>query len=601
MQPKLWLIGILFLGILNILNGQISQDCSTAIPICSNTPVNGGTDGFGTDDFSGADRSGCLLETTTGFIESNSAWYRFRTNASGQLGFNIGFDSSEDWDFALYRASDCNNLGDPVRCNFFDNSESRTYMGVGEDPGGATDTFLYEPWLDVVPGEDYYLLINNFSNTNSGFSIQFSGNIFETNPNDALDCSIIDNLLGPPLAVCEGELVQLDATTANAVSYQWFSDTGSGFTPIAGATAATYQPLTSALYRVQVNTSDPSQIISDVQVAFSPSPTTYSLTDEVVCADMGSFDLSLKNTEALGSQDPDAFRLSYHLSQAAADSGTGALPVSWPLNPGLYTIYVRTSSQTNPNCFDTSQQFNLEVLAMPQLLFAEEVFICENGGVAQIGELNPEIGVSYSWDTGETTSSLNVSSPGSYTLTASRTQSGTNCVVQRTVAVVASTPPSIDEVLIEDLQVANRVTITTYAIGDFEYALDDGPFQSSPVFSEVFAGSHQLYMRDSLGCGTVSETITVVGYNAFFTPNADGSNDFWRIEGLEELSNPVVYIFDRYGKLLKQLSPDDPGWDGTFRGNPLPASDYWFRLNYTNQLGERVEAKFLNAHFSLKR
>ena len=241
------------------------------------------------------------------------------------------------------------------------------------------------------------------------------------------------------------------------------------------------------------------------------------------------------------------------------------------------------------------------MLAAPQLLFAEEVFICDNGGIAQIGELNPEIGVDYVWDSGETTASINVSSPGSYTLTATRSQSGGSCIVQRTVAVITSTPPSIDEVLIEDLQVANRVTVTTYANGNFEYALDDGPFQASPVFTEVTAGSHQLYMRDSLGCGTVSETITVVGYKAFFTPNADGNNDFWKVEGLETLSNPVVHIFDRYGKLLKQLSPADPGWDGTFKGSPLPASDYWFRLDYTNQTGERVEAKFLNAHFSLKR
>ena len=116
---------------------QVSPDCTTAIPICSNTPVNSGTDGYSVDDFQGASSSGCLEQTTTGAIESNSAWYRFRVGASGQLGFNIQHSPQEDWDFALYQATDCNQLGEPLRCNFFDNRDENSYIGVGEDPSGC--------------------------------------------------------------------------------------------------------------------------------------------------------------------------------------------------------------------------------------------------------------------------------------------------------------------------------------------------------------------------------------------------------------------------------------------------------------------------------
>ena len=101
------------------LFAQVSPDCTAAVPICNNTPINGGTNGYGSDDFNGAATSGCLERTLSGAIESNASWYRFRTNAAGQLGFNIGHDAAEDWDFALYLASDCNTLGDPIRCNFF--------------------------------------------------------------------------------------------------------------------------------------------------------------------------------------------------------------------------------------------------------------------------------------------------------------------------------------------------------------------------------------------------------------------------------------------------------------------------------------------------
>jgi gliding motility-associated-like protein len=61
--------------------------------------------------------------------------------------------------------------------------------------------------------------------------------------------------------------------------------------------------------------------------------------------------------------------------------------------------------------------------------------------------------------------------------------------------------------------------------------------------------------------------------------------------------NPKLFIYDRYGKLLKQLSPNGAGWDGTFNGYPLPADDYWFSITYT----ENNISKLYKSHFSLKR
>jgi gliding motility-associated-like protein len=159
----------------------------------------------------------------------------------------------------------------------------------------------------------------------------------------------------------------------------------------------------------------------------------------------------------------------------------------------------------------------------------------------------------------------------------------------------------ISDILISDLQDSNTVEVLTSMAGDFEYQLDDGPFQPSNVFDDVAPGMHIVRVRDLLGCGTVVQDISVVGYPKFFTPNGDGNNDLWHIEGIEELENPVVMVFDRYGKLIKQLHQGSPGWDGTFNGREMPSSDYWFSLTYTNEAGQRVEARYLVNHFSLKR
>lgn len=601
MAGVVYQIIIFFLIGMGGISAQVAEDCTNAIPICNNTPTNGGTQGYGVDDFNGAPTSGCLEQTITGAIESNSAWYRFRTGASGQLGFNIGFDTSEDWDFALYRSDDCNNLGNPVRCNFFDNQDQEAYMGVGEDPTGNTDTFLYEDWLQVQPGEDYYLLINNFSNTNSGFSIQFSGDIFITNPFDALDCSIVSNLLGPPIAACDNENIVLDATTTDALSYTWYSDTGSGFQLLSGETNPTLQVTISAMYRVEVITTTMNNIISDVQVAFSTAPTANVVQDEVVCSDTMTFDLSQKDSEALGAQDPNDFRLSYHPTITDAVDGTNALALIYALNPGTENIYVRVSSEMNPRCFDASQSFQLNVLQTPVLDFPDQVFICEDTSGVIIGETQPEAHLSYSWDSGQNTPDITVNTAGTYTLTAINDQAGLQCIATRTVQVVVSETPVITEVIIEDLQTNNTVEIRSDIQGDFEYQLDAGPFQGSNIFNDVSPGMHTVTINDLNGCGSVSETITVVGFPKFFSPNGDGTNDFWHIEGVSTLDSPVVEVFDRYGKLLKQLDQNSAGWDGTFNGRPLPSSDYWFKLTYTDTQGQRIQAKYINNHFALRR
>ncbi len=581
---------------------QIASDCGNAVPICNNTPVNGGTFGYGADDFGGATVTGCLEATTTGAIESNSAWYRFRTGASGQLGFNIGADTSEDWDFALYKTSDCNTLGEPVRCNFYDNRDGNAFIGVGEDPTGSLYNVQYEDWLQVEPGEDYYLLVNNFSNGNSGFSIQFSGNIFITNPYDALDCSIISNLLGPPVAACENDTVILDATTTSAITYDWYINDGSGFQSLTGEHDPLLAVNSSGTYRVNVSMPDGSSIVSDVQVYYSALPVTYPLTDEVLCSGAVIYDLSVKDDEVLGGQDPTEYNVSYHDSMVDAMSGANALPEMLEAGTGTQTIYARVSSIMNPGCFDASQYFELTYVETPVMDFETEVFICEENSGMIIGETsNQNPNYTYVWDTGENTSSLEVFQAGTYTLTATNSQDGMTCSDSRTVIVTTSITPDITDIVIEDLQADNKVTVFTDDTSRVEFRLDDGEYQTSNVFDNVLPGVHTVTVNDTNGCGTVTEEIVVVGFPKFFTPNGDGTNDYWYMTEISELENPVVQIYDRFGKLVKVLDEDNLGWDGRFNGNPMPSSDYWFKLSYTDSSGARSFAKHINNHFALKR
>ena len=83
-------------------------------------------------------------------------------------------------------------------------------------------------------------------------------------------------------------------------------------------------------------------------------------------------------------------------------------------------------------------------------------------------------------------------------------------------------------------------------------------------------------------------------YPKYFTPNGDSSNDHWRIKFSENEPNLIVTIFDLYGKLMTQFNSSAIGWDGTYQGNEMPSSDYWFVV-------KRENGKEFKGHFSLKR
>jgi gliding motility-associated-like protein len=62
----------------------------------------------------------------------------------------------------------------------------------------------------------------------------------------------------------------------------------------------------------------------------------------------------------------------------------------------------------------------------------------------------------------------------------------------------------------------------------------------------------------------------------FFTPNNDGQNDRWEIDGIERLPETKISIYDRYGKLLRKYAASEPGWNGEYLNRQVPSDDYWY-------------------------
>lgn len=183
----------------------------------------------------------------------------------------------------------------------------------------------------------------------------------------------------------------------------------------------------------------------------------------------------------------------------------------------------------------------------------------------------------------------------------SRPDGDFECRSTQFFTVSLSEAPVIDRTDVE--LGAGVITIEVFAsgAGDYEYGLDQsGPYQDSNRFVNLPIDNYRVFVRDKNGCGfaetLVEPDLTLDGFPKFFTPNGDGINDTWQFIPPPSGLNPIreLHIFDRYGKLLAQIDPRSQGWNGTFNGRPLPASDYWFRaVNENNQV--------LQGHFSLKR
>ena len=339
------------------------------------------------------------------------------------------------------------------------------------------------------------------------------------------------------------------------------------------------------------------------------------------CEDESSFTVTISETPVLVPE-PDVEQCgSYilpNLSQTnftqgyyfGPDKQSPIDPADYELLPGTYTIYKYAEATDNPNCFDEDV---FEVTVYPLLNFTVEGgTICRNaetGAVENPVILNSGLDPSeflVSWFLNEQLvgqgATFTAEEAGVYTVSTEKInpEVGAACNYNpTTVEVLESAQPLLDVQVSQPFENVSAIDVTVAAgFGEYEYRLDDQAFQNTPRFVDVTPGTHLITVRGINGtCGATTVEVQVINFPKYFTPNNDGYHDTWNITSLEDYPEAQIFIFNRFGKLLKSLSPQGPGWDGTYRGENMPSDDYWFRVEYTF---EEVPATF-KSHFTLKR
>jgi len=264
--------------------------------------------------------------------------------------------------------------------------------------------------------------------------------------------------------------------------------------------------------------------------------------------------------------------------------GTGSLFITPSISKNV-TYYAEAN---NNNCLSiTRTPIEIEIYPLP-IVTDQKVVLCAPNSITLDAGISD---VEYLWSTGEKTQKITVSQLGTYTVDVTATTAG-KCTNRKTIQVIELPAPSIQKIEVSD---RNVTIILTNPEPYFEYSVNGDSYQDSNVFSDVPGGIQTAYVRDKSGCAGAKQTFIVLAFPAFFTPNNDTFNDVWEIAGIENYPNAQITIFDRYGKLVTQLTASKMSWDGTFNKTPLPASDYWYALKIDNT------QPVLRGHFSLKR
>lgn len=389
--------------------------------------------------------------------------------------------------------------------------------------------------------------------------------------------------------ICESGVATISATSDEG-EIIWF-DSETGGTELARGnnfTTPTINATTDFYAIVSVNgcTTSPR---TKVTVSVTQRPQITNISEDLICA--GSADLVATSTSG---------------TVFWYDSPTSTTPIFSGNNYRTPNLTTTTSYYVEASLFGCTSNTRTEVVArvdntIPDFELEQETYVlCNDIGSITLRTINSKGSYTYSWSKDNqaisgNTSEISVSEPGIFTVKAF---SDAGCEsTEQTIAVKNSEIATItkDDVLIVDDSNNNSIEIivSNIGIGDYEFSLDNefGGYSRNNIFENISTGIHTLYVKDIGGCGISEYKFSILEYPRFFTPNDDGKNDYWFINGYDKdlYTLSEVYIYNRFGVLLHKIDPSSLGWNGTYEGKKLPSNTYWFKSILIDNNGLSVE------------
>ncbi|MFM2227547.1 MAG: hypothetical protein RL664_890 [Bacteroidota bacterium] len=635
--------------------GQSVSDCSGAIQLCEDvyTEANA-TSTFGNIfEPTGACNSG---------TETSSMWYTFTVTQSGNMGFVLNpAEIDADYDWGIFNITDngcagiMNGTSPEVSCNsyglFFGSGPtgiSSVNGGTGNSNGpGDINGPAFNADLNVVAGQTYALVVMNWSNSSSGYTIDFSNST----------ASLFDDINPTILNVttnCSnpGVVVEFDENIVTS----------------------SIQPLDFQLSGPLGNVA-----INSIQLPAPNSPGNLSVTLVPTLGNLppGNYTLSISDlagyvTDACGNTVSGSIDFVVSPSEVSVFAGTDTIicpggtanllatgnfnSVQWLNGPSTASFNVQNSGNyqvtATLNDCSVTDVVNVSVISLPNWNLGPDVTVCADQPYSY------STSQSVLWGNGTTGTSIPISSSGMIY----GTYFYQGCPMPDSALVTVITPPIIDlgpdttlctgeninfsfneqltwnnSTLASTFQTSNPGLVTasysdgvcnvsdsvfisildpivipignnyTYCQGDTVRLSASSPaaeyflwFDGTDLSTHLFFESGNYSVSVSNACETVSrnwnmefdDCNTYVYVPNSFTPNNDGINDVWypEIKGWVEVE---TYVFNRWGEVIFFSSNQNIPWVGEVRGGNYfaPEGIYCYTIKTKFTSGESREFK----------
>jgi gliding motility-associated-like protein len=374
--------------------------------------------------------------------------------------------------------------------------------------------------------------------------------------------------------VCNAGTATLGAT-ASAGTINWH-EASTGGAPLGSGTTFTTPTIdTTITYYVDaISNGCTSQTRTAVIATVNESPNVSSTTPSSVC---GSGTVTLEAEASDGN-------INWYDSMTDGSLLSTNNSFTSPVIDSTTTYYTEAISNA---C--SSPRVGVTATVYPIATTLEEVILCQGESATLDASIS---GMKYLWSPGgETTQRIAVSTIGEYSVTIS-SPTVVSCDSKKDISVTERPKPIISSVLVNE----NSITIELVnSESYYEYSINGFDFQVSNQFYYISSGQYTAFVRDNNECNLVAQDFTIFTVPKYFTPNNDGFNDEWRINEMGDYPSSTAQIFDRYGKLIINLTFSNYNWDGKYNNKLLPADDYWYRLKLDDSTPE------ITGHFTLKR
>ncbi|MEW6469602.1 MAG: gliding motility-associated C-terminal domain-containing protein [Bacteroidota bacterium] len=504
----------------------------------------------------------------------------------------------------------CNtDIWDSVRWNFNDPPSGINNTSASVNPGH----------IFTAPGNYNVQLIVYFEcRTDTVY------NVVTVNAPPALSLSANDT-------ICTGNSATLTAT-GNSVSYSWTPSTGLNTTT---GSAVTASPTSSITYNVIGTSAAGCMDTASVSVTVVAPPlaavsgntticsgnsatltgsggplfswsngattasitvnptvtTTYTLTvSNSGCSDTAAFTLTVVSgvNAAIMGTNTICTGSSATLTGSGLGSyswSTGATTTAINVSPTATTTY--TLIVTSGTCADTAS-FTVTVVPPPSVSISGNSPVCPGSTTT----LSASGAASYSWSSGATTQSVNITP----TATTTYTVIGSNGVCTDTASITINTlnAPAANAGNDATISIGNYTTLSGSGGGTYNWSPATGLSCTAcpnPTASPTATTTYYLTVTDANGCQNTDTVTVYVSLNCnaaegeifipdVFSPNHDGNNDVLYVRG-GGMKSIAFSVYDRWGNRVFESSSQDMGWDGTFKGKELDPGVYIYVLTVT--------------------